>query len=93
MATKTIRNATADDAARLVEIYSHYVLNTAVSFEYDVPSVEEFAGRIKRITAKYPYLVCEVDGKIAGYAYASSYSPRQAYDWTATTSIYGFSYY
>ncbi len=83
-----IRNVKVEDAARLVEIYSYYVSDTAVSFEYDVPSVEEFAGRIKRISKDYPYLVCEVDGKVAGYVYADSYSPRKAYDWTVTTSIY-----
>ena len=54
-----IRDAQLEDAARFVEIYSHYVLNTAVSFECTVPSVEEFAERIKNIKTKFPYLVCE----------------------------------
>ena len=49
-----IREATIDDAARLVEIYSYYVLNTAVSFEYEVPSVEDFTERMKNIMKKYP---------------------------------------
>lgn len=84
----TIRDAQISDAKRLTEIYSYYVLSTAVSFEYAVPTVEEFAGRIKKTTEKYPYLVCEIDSKIAGYAYASAYSSREAYDWTVTTSIY-----
>lgn len=88
MDSMMIRNARLEDAPRLVEIYSYYVLNTAVSFEYDVPSVEDFVSRIKSITEKYPYLVCEVDGRIVGYAYASAYSLRQAYSWTAATSIY-----
>ncbi len=88
MKSITIRKVQTDDAARLAEIYSYYVLNTAVSFEYDVPSTEEFISRIRKITGKYPYLVCETDGVIAGYAYAAEYSSREAYAWTASTSIY-----
>ncbi len=84
----TIRKVQSDDAARLVEIYSYYVLNTAVSFEYVVPSVEEFTQRIKNITEKYPYLVCETGNRIVGYSYAGAYSTRKAYDWTVTASIY-----
>ena len=88
MSELKIRDAQIEDAARLVEIYSHYVSDTAVSFECTVPSVEEFADRIKNIKTKFPYLVCEKDGKIIGYVYASSYSSRAAYDWTVSTSIY-----
>ncbi|MBR5959374.1 MAG: N-acetyltransferase [Clostridia bacterium] len=84
----TIREVRVEDAERLVEIYSHYVLNTAVSFEYEVPSVEEFTNRIQKISAKYPYLVCMDQDKVIGYAYAGAYSVREAYSWTATTSIY-----
>ena len=83
-----LREAHLEDAVRLVEIYSYYVLNTAVSFEYTVPTIEEFEDRISKIVEKYPYLVCEVNNKVVGYAYASAYSVRDAYAWTATTSIY-----
>ena len=83
-----IRDVQIEDAPRLVEIYSHYVLNTAVSFEYAVPTVKEFENRIRNITQKYPYLVCEREGKIVGYVYAHAYSPREAYSWTVETSIY-----
>lgn len=83
-----IRDATLDDAARLVEIYAPYITETAVSFEYEVPSVDEFKERIKNVKEKYPYLVCEKDGLIVGYVYASAYSKREAYDWTVGTSIY-----
>lgn len=83
-----IREVRPEDAERLVEIYSHYVLNTAVSFEYEVPSAEEFRQRISKITSKYPYLICLKDGKIVGYAYAGEYSSRSAYSWTAAMSIY-----
>lgn len=83
-----IRDALPEDAERLVEIYSHYVLNTAVSFEYTVPSVHDFTERIRKTKEKYPWLVCEKNGQIIGYAYAGAYSPREAYAWTAATSVY-----
>lgn len=83
-----IREAQAEDAERLVQIYSHYVLNTAVSFEYNVPSVREFTKRMENVKEKYPYLVCVENGTIVGYAYAGAYSSREAYAWTAVTSIY-----
>ena len=83
-----IRDADINDAERLVEIYAPYITETAVSFEYDVPTVDEFKKRIKNIKEKYPYLVCEKDGNIVGYVYASAYSKREAYDWTVGTSIY-----
>lgn len=88
MSEYIVRDVRIEDAERLVEIYSYYVLNTAVSFEYEVPSVSEFEERIKHTTEKYPYHVCEKDNKIVGYVYAGSYSVREAYTWTATTSIY-----
>ena len=83
-----IRDVQLEDAERLVEIYSYYVLNTAVSFEYAVPAVSEFKERIGKTKEKYPYLVCEKNGMIVGYVYASAYSTREAYNWTAATSIY-----
>ena len=61
-----IREAHLEDAVRLVEIYSYYVLNTAVSFEYTVPTIEEFEDRISRIVEKCPYLGCEVNNKVVG---------------------------
>lgn len=83
-----IRDVKPEDAERLIEIYSYYVLNTAVSFEYKTPSIEEFKERIINTTKKYPYLVCEKNNLVVGYAYAGAYSTREAYSWTATTSIY-----
>ena len=84
----SIRDVQISDAPRLIEIYSYYVLNTAVSFEYDVPPVDEFIRRIKNTTEQYPYLVCVKDDRVVGYAYAGAYSPRKAYEWTAAASIY-----
>lgn len=84
----SIRNVRTSDAGRLAEIYSHYVLDTAVSFEYEAPSADEFIKRIEHTAAKYPYLVCEKANIVAGYAYAEAYSKREAYSWTVSTSIY-----
>ncbi len=83
-----IRYATVDDAAAIREIYSYYVLNTAISFEYDVPSVEEFRDRIAGTLKKYPYLVLEYCGEIAGYAYAGPFKTREAYKYSVETTIY-----
>ena len=83
-----IREVNIEDVERLVEIYSYYVLNTAVSFEYDVPSVDEFKERIRHTKEKYPYLVCLKGNRIIGYVYAGPYSAREAYSWTVSTSIY-----
>ena len=83
-----IRSATVNDAKDLLAIYAHYVTNTAISFEYDVPTVEEFANRIAKILQKYPYLVAVVDGKIVGYAYAAPLKTRAAYIKSVELSIY-----
>lgn len=83
-----IRTAVPEDAVALLEIYEPYVEHTAISFEYDVPSVEEFRERIVNRLEKYPYLVAEVDGRILGYAYTSPFVGRAAYGWSAETTIY-----
>lgn len=83
-----IRLATEEDAGTLLEIYAPYVKETAITFEYEVPSLEEFKGRIRETLKNYPYYVAELDGKIAGYAYASAFKEREAYDWAVETSIY-----
>lgn len=62
----TIRSATVNDATSLLEIYSYYVKNTAITFEWEVPTVEEFSLRIENTLKFYPYLVAEVDGKPVG---------------------------
>lgn len=83
-----IRKASIDDAERLLEIYSYYVECTAVSFEYDTPSVEEFQNRIANTLKRYPYLVLEEDKKIIGYAYAGVFKDRAAYDHCCEQTIY-----
>ena len=83
-----IRNAAPEDADRLLEIYAWYVKHTAISFEYEVPSPEEFRNRIARIQEKYPCLVLEKDGVIQGYAYAGAFRSRAAYSRNSELSIY-----
>lgn len=83
-----IRMATANDAEALLNIYGYYVKNTAISFEYDVPTVEEFRERICKTLKRYPYLVIEKEGQIMGYAYAGPFKERAAYDWSVELTIY-----
>ena len=83
-----IRLATSKDSKELLEIYRYYVEHTAITFEYETPSIEEFRQRIKNTLLRYPYLVAEEEGKILGYAYASPFKERAAYDWSVETTIY-----
>ena len=83
-----IRVAEEKDAATLLEIYSYYVEKTAITFEYETPSIEEFTQRIHDIKVKYPYIVAEEKGEILGYAYGSAFHPRAAYGWCAEMSVY-----
>lgn len=83
-----IRAVRFSDAEALLNIYSHYVENTAVSFEYETPSLEEFSRRIMSTSEKYPYILAERNGKILGYAYAGTFKPRRAYDRCVEVSIY-----
>ena len=88
MSKTVIREASEEDAGRLLEIYAYYVEKTAITFEYDVPSPEEFRERIRRIRQRYPYLVIEKDGVIEGYAYAGVFKDRAAYDRSCEMTIY-----
>lgn len=80
--------AAPDDAAALLAIYAPYVRETAITFEYEVPSVEEFRRRIEHTLRTHPYLVMEQNGEIVGYAYTGQLGSRAAYAWAAETSIY-----
>lgn len=84
-----IRMATPDDAERLLQIYAPYVRDTAITFEWDVPSMQDFRQRIAHTLERYPYLVAEsADGRALGYAYAGPLKERKAYDWACELSIY-----
>ena len=88
MMEKCLRFAVEQDAEELLEIYRPYVETTSITFETQVPTVEEFAGRIREILTKFPYLVIEEDGAILGYAYAHPFHERAAYGWTVESSVY-----
>lgn len=86
--TKIIRNAQLQDAERILEIYAYYVRHTAITFEYTVPTLAEFRGRMEHIMRRYPYLVLEKAGQILGYAYADAFQSRAAYGWACELTIY-----
>ena len=83
-----VQMVSPSDAEELLEIYRPYVAKTAISFEYTVPSVSEFQGRICHTLERFPYLKAVDEGKILGYAYASPFKERAAYSWAVETSIY-----
>jgi len=82
------RFATEGDAEEILGIYKPYIENTTITFEYEVPAVEEFRERIRETLEKYPYIVCTYDGKIIGYAYAHRIWGRAAYQWDVELSVY-----
>ena len=83
-----IRIATEADVPEMLAIYAPYILNTTYTFEYTVPTQEEFLARFRSITARFPWLVWEEEGKILGYAYGSAPFERAAYSWCAEDSVY-----
>ena len=85
---RTLRTAQRTDAGRIADIYAYYVKNTTVSFEYLPPDEGEMAERLTKISARFPFLVCEEEGKVAGYAYADEAFSRAAYRWSAEISVY-----
>jgi len=83
-----IRNVKPTDSEAILKIYAPFITETTISFETEVPSIEEFAARIENISKSYPYLVCEIDNKIVGFAYATKHRERAAYKYSADVSIY-----
>ena len=88
MSEISIRIAGPEDAPALLELYAYYVRHTAITFEYEVPSLEEFTARVQGTLEKYPYLAAVEGGAIVGYAYAGPFHPRAAYGWAAEATIY-----
>ena len=76
------------DVKGILDIYAPFIENTTVSFELKVPSEDEFWARIQKVIDKSPWLVCEINGVIAGYAYASDHRSRGAYQWNREVSVY-----
>lgn len=83
-----IRIATKEDIPAILEIYAPYIQNTTYTFEYTVPTAEEFTARFERITAQFPWLVWEENSRVLGYAYGSAPFDRAAYSWCGEVSIY-----
>lgn len=83
-----IRFAKMEDAEELLALYTPYVTDTVITFEYEVPSLEEFKDRMRQTMKKYPYLVAEQNGEILGYSCAGAFKGRAAYDWAVETTIY-----
>lgn len=88
MKNAKIRMATPEDSAAILEIYKHYILNTAITFEVEVPPAADFRRRVEEILRFYPFLVFEVQGEVVAYAYAHRYLTRAAYDRCAQFSVY-----
>ena len=83
----TLRFAAPEDVSALLSIYERYI-STPITFEYTLPSLEEFARRVASVQTFYPYLVAEENGELLGYAYAHRIAERAAYHWGAELSIY-----
>jgi phosphinothricin acetyltransferase len=88
MPSKKIRLVQESDSARILEIYRPFVEETAISFEHQIPTQQEFTERIWKVAQEYPYLVYLLDETIVGYAYAHRHMERAAYQWNATLSVY-----
>lgn len=83
-----IRTATPLDAPAMLAIYAHYVLHSAISFEEQVPTVEDFTERVRKYLSKWACLLAERDGQVVGYACGSSHRERAAYRWSVETTVY-----
>lgn len=83
-----VRRATTADAAGCLEVYASYVRETTVTFEDEVPTVREFAGRMTVALEHHDWLVAEVGGRVAGYAYAGPVKERAAFRWSCEVSVY-----
>lgn len=84
----TVRFVEPSDAAAIRAIYAPYCESTYVSFEIVAPSIAEMTNRIRRISSRYPWLVCDVDGELVGYVYASQHGERAAYRWAVDVAVY-----
>lgn len=88
MSELKFRTVEAKDIEQLHDIYAYYVKNTAITFEYSVPTLAEFTTRVADISANYPYLVALIDDEIVGFAYAAPFNHREAYKWSVEMTIY-----
>ncbi len=84
----TIRACLISDAARICDIYNHYVRETVITFEEEAVSEREMTERIRDVTARWPWLVAEENGLVTGYAYASAWKTRSAYRFAVESTVY-----
>ncbi|WP_259069369.1 GNAT family N-acetyltransferase [Mucilaginibacter sp. X4EP1] len=84
----SVRLISPEDTSSVLAIYAPYITDAVISFEYEVPSLNEFAERISTTTGEYPWLVCEYDNQVIGYVYASKHRARTAYQWSAECTAY-----
>ncbi len=83
-----IRSAISSDIKAIADIYNYYILNTVTTFELEAIDYSEMQKRVESIQENYPFLVVEIDDVIVGYAYATRWKGRAAYDWAVESSIY-----
>jgi phosphinothricin acetyltransferase len=83
-----IRAIEPKDLQKVCDIYNHYILTTNASFEVDPVAMEEMQRRVNEVTSTHPWLVCEEDDDVVGFAYASKWKPRPAYRFTSEVTIY-----
>jgi len=83
-----VNTANSSDSQAILNIYKPFIISSDITFECTVPTIEEFSERIKNTTKQFPYLVFEIDGVIAGYAYATKQREREAFQWNTEISVY-----
>jgi L-amino acid N-acyltransferase YncA len=84
----TLRVATPADAKGMLDIYGPFITETSFTFETELPSREAFAERIRSYCRHWPWLVCEKEGVVAGFAYGARYRERKGYQWCVESSVY-----
>lgn len=83
-----IRYAEPQDVPQMLSIYAPYIVESAITFETVLPADTEFENRLNAVTANFPWLICEAQGIILGYAYAAKHRDRIAYQWSVESSVY-----
>lgn len=88
MSEFNIRMATLSDAEAILAIYNPYIMETAITFEYDPVTLDEFKERMRKVQAQFPWLVCEQEDAVVGYAYCSLFKERAAFAWDCESTVY-----
>jgi len=88
IASKTIRIAQTQDAQDILDIYAPYITDTAITFTSTLPQIQDVQKKMENIKTGYPYLVCTIDDKVVGFAFADLYKSHDAYQWNTELSVY-----